>query len=90
MDQNRIEYEMTEEEFQEMLEAMKPQPQLLIQLGPRPSEQQLTNEAWWRLGRKRGFDGGTARPVPGKGPRFFTAVPVSAPPGTSVFGGVMQ
>jgi hypothetical protein len=87
---DRIEYEMTDEDWEFMLDAMKPQPLIMLQCGPTPSPQQRANEAWWELGRKRGFDGGTARPCPGKGPRFFTAVPVSAPEGTEVFGGVMQ
>ena len=86
----RREYEMSDEDFKEMLEAMKPQPLIMSHCGPTPSPQQLANEAWWKLGRKMGFDGGTARPSPGKGPRFFTAVPDSAPEGAQTINGAMQ
>ena len=86
----RREYEMNDAQWEMMLAAMKPTPLILLQCGPSPSPQQRANEAWWKLGKEMGFDGGTAQPSPGKGPRFFTAVPTDAPEGTSIFGGVMQ
>lgn len=90
MTAERREYEMNDEQFAKMCEAMKPQALIMLQCGPSPSPQQRANEAWWKLGKEMGFDGGTALPSPGKGPRFFTAIPSDAPEGTTIFGGVMQ
>ena len=43
------------------------------------SPQDNANRAWERLGKKMGFDHMTVAPIPGKGPRFFTAVPAETP-----------
>lgn len=71
----RTEYEMTEADMNELLEAMKPVPMIMLQCGTPPSQQENANNAWAALGRKMGFDGDTVQPVRGKGSRFFSAVP---------------
>lgn len=70
----RVEYEMTEADLVELLDACKPVP--CIQIGGyTPSRQENANRAWDALGRKMGFDSNTVRPIDGKSNRFFTAVP---------------
>ena len=71
----RINYEMTEEDLEEILETCKPVPMIMLQCGTPPSVQENANRAWRRLGEKMGFDYDTVQPVVGKGSRFFTAVP---------------
>jgi hypothetical protein len=71
----RIEFEMTEDDLKELLEASKPTPVMYLS-GGRPmfdSPQENANRAWKKLGEKMGFDAMSVRPVPGKGHRFFTA-----------------
>ena len=70
----RKEFEMTLEDLQELLEAMKPRP-LLYLSGGIPmgrTQQERANDAWKALGKKMGFDGMTVKPT-GKGDRFFSA-----------------
>lgn len=71
----RVEYEMSEAEEKEILEASKPVPYIMAGGISPSSPQENANRAWGRLGKKRGFDHMTVRPDPGKGLRFFTAVP---------------
>lgn len=71
----RTEYEMTQEDFDTLMEAMKPVPMIMLQCGNPPSQQENANRAWALLGKKIGFDGDTVRPIDGKGNRFFTAIP---------------
>jgi len=71
----RTEYELTEEELRELLEACKPTPCMLIGGYATPTPQENANRAWEALGRKRGFDVETVQPVSGKGDRFFSAMP---------------
>jgi hypothetical protein len=71
----RTEYEMTEEDLAEMMEAFKPVPMIMLQCGNPPSQQENANRAWAKLGNKMGFDGDTVRPINGKGNRFFSAIP---------------
>ena len=71
----RAEFEMTEEEFQTILDAGKPVPAMWLS-GGRPmfdSPQENANRAWKLLGAKRGFVWDSVQPVPGKSHRFFTA-----------------
>ena len=68
------EYEMDDAELQELLEASRPTPVMLVggvSIGR--SAQAKANDAWEKLGRKHGFKHQTVRPVPGKSPRFFMA-----------------
>ena len=71
----RTEYEMTEADLAELMEAFKPVPMIMLQCGNPPSQQENANRAWAALGVKMGFDGDTVRPIDGKGSRFFTAIP---------------
>ncbi len=71
----RTEYEMTEADLTQLMEAMKPVPMIMLQCGTPPSQQENANRAWTALGKKMGFDGDTVRPINGKGNRFFSAVP---------------
>jgi hypothetical protein len=71
----RTEYEMTEEDFKALMEAMRPVPMIMLQCGNPPSQQENANRAWAALGAKMGFDSDTVQPVHGKGQRVFSAVP---------------
>ncbi len=69
----RKEFEMTDEQLQNMLNACKPVPYMVIGgIEPR-SPQENAIQAWKELGEELGFDGMTAEPVEGKGMKFFTA-----------------
>lgn len=70
----RVDYEMTEKNLEEILEACKPVPCMLIGDYAPPSPQENANSAWANLGEKMGFDSETVRPS-NKGQRFFKAVP---------------
>ena len=67
-------FEMTEEDFETMLAAMKPVPMIMLQCGKAPSQQENANAAWKALGEKMGFDHFTVIPN-GWGPRWFKAMP---------------
>lgn len=73
----RKEYEMTEEQLQEILNACKPTPVMYMSGGVPMfnTPQENANHAWKLLGEKMGFKHMTVRPN-GKGDRFFTAEPV--------------
>jgi hypothetical protein len=72
---NRENYEMTAEDLQELLNAIKPVPMIALQCGNPPSPQENANAAWARLGNKMGFKHMTVEPT-GQGPRYFSAEPV--------------
>ena len=66
------EYEMTEQELQEIINASKPVPYMVFG-GIKPSSpRENAMIAWKALGKKRGFDYMTVKPS-SKGNRFFTA-----------------
>ena len=69
----RIEFEMSDEEYLELVEWMKPVPMIALQCGSPPSRQAMANAAWDALGQKMGFEGSTVEAVKEKGDRFFTA-----------------
>jgi hypothetical protein len=71
----RTEYEMTEADLDELLDACKPVPVMMVGGHAPSSPQENANRAWVRLGEKMGFDSTTVRPADGRGTRFFTAVP---------------
>jgi hypothetical protein len=73
----RTNYEMSEQDLAELLEACKPTPVMFLSGGQRMggSPQENANDAWSSLGTKMGFDHMTVRPIDGKSQRFFTAVP---------------
>ena len=72
----RVNYQMTEEDKRDMIDACKGMP--LMELGGYPvqSPSQRAREAWKLLGEKMGFDYKTVKPRIGKGERFFTAIPL--------------
>ena len=70
---SRKKYEMTEEDFKELLSQCKPTPVLLVGGVSSPTPQDNANAAWERLGVKMGFDYMTVRSAGRQ--RFFTAVP---------------
>jgi len=68
----RKEFEMSEGDLREILDACKPVPYMIFGgMVPR-SPQENANDAWGRLGEKMGFDWKTVRSN-GKGNRYFTA-----------------
>lgn len=71
----RTEYEMTQEDLDNLMDAMKPVPMIMLQCGTPPSQQENANRAWAALGTKMEFDSDTVQPISGKGTRFFSAVP---------------
>lgn len=76
--QDRREFEMTESDLKELLEACRPVPYMVFGGRPPSSPAENASRVWDRLGVRLGFVRQTARPIDGKGQRFFTAVPVSA------------
>lgn len=67
------EYEMTEGQLAEILDAGQPRPVLKIGDYFTPSPQERANQAWAALGGELGFKYMTAEPVPGKDMHFFMA-----------------
>ena len=65
-------YEMTEADLANLLDAMKPVPMIALQCGTPRSVQENANAAWARLGERMGFDPMTVAPN-GRGGRFFSA-----------------
>lgn len=72
-------FEMTQEQLNKLLAAMKPVPYMIIGGFPR-SVQENANDAWAALGKELDFDPMTVRPN-GKGDRFFSAEPKETPHG---------
>jgi hypothetical protein len=72
---DRREYEMTEADLNEIMDACRPVPLIMLQCGMPPTRQERANNAWAALGKRMGFEHMSVRPS-GKGNRFFTAVPV--------------
>lgn len=72
------EFEMTEADLKEIMDACKPTPVMFLSGGMSmfDSPQENANKAWQKLGEKIGFKHMTVRPVRGKHPRFFTAEPM--------------
>lgn len=67
----RINYEMTENNLEKILDACEPTPAIMIGNYAPASPQENANRAWQCLGEKMGFDHMTVMPIPGKGQRFF-------------------
>lgn len=70
----RTEYEMTQEDYDAIIEACKPVACMMVGDYVPRSPQENANAAWSTLGGKMGFDGASVRPC-AKGHRFFTAIP---------------
>lgn len=69
----RKEFQLNDEQYQELLQACRPVPAIALHCGPISSPQENANRAWCALGQKLGFDGMTVMPS-AKGERFFTAL----------------
>jgi len=69
----RKEFEMADEQYQEIIEACKPVPYMIIGNVLPSSPQENANMAWRFLGDELGFEYMTVRPVSGKSAKFFTA-----------------
>lgn len=75
----RKEFELTQEQYNRLIEACRPVPYLVFGgIAPR-SPQENANAAWCSLGREMGFDGMTVTPVHGKPQTVFEAEVVAAP-----------
>lgn len=68
----RREFEMTEADLKQILEACRPVPMIMLNIAMPRSQQDRANDAWAELGRRMGFDHMTVQPT-GRGDRFFTA-----------------
>ena len=70
----KMNFEMTQEQLDEIMNACKPTPVMYLS-GGKPmfnSQQENANYAWEKLGKELGFKHMTVRPN-GKGDRFFSA-----------------
>ena len=70
----RVEYKMTEQDHEDLLEACKSVPYMIVGTSIPSSPQENANRAWAILGKKMGFDSMSVRPSD-KGELFFTAIP---------------
>ena len=69
----RKEFEMTEEDLEDLLKAAEPVPLIMLHIpGANPTPQERANRVWQRLGNKMGFEFMSVQPS-NKGDRFFTA-----------------
>lgn len=71
----RTNYEMTKKDLEKILDSCKPTPAILIGSYSPATPQENANRAWKSLGDKMGFDFETVRPIEGKSPQWFSAVP---------------
>lgn len=67
------EFQLSDMQVEELMSISRTAPALALNCGEPPSRQVLANGFWARVGGELGFDYTTARPVVGKGVRFFTA-----------------
>ena len=70
---NEVNYELSQEDLDEILTASKPVTYIVVGGHPPSSPQENANRAWQRVGEEYGFVWDTAQPVTGKGHRFITA-----------------
>lgn len=68
----RKEFEMSEVQHATLLKACEPQ-MYLVANGTEPDLRGTIMRAWGDLGAELGFVGSTARQIPGKSDRYFTA-----------------
>lgn len=78
MNYPRTEYEMTQADYDKIIEACQPVPLIMLNIGMPSSPQENANRAWAELGGRMGFDSMTVQPSD-KGKLFFTAVPSETP-----------
>lgn len=66
-------YELTEEQYNKLMDACKPVPYLVVGGVTPRSPQENANMAWKSLGKELGFNHMTVKPIHGKSDRFFIA-----------------
>jgi len=66
------EFEMSQGQLDEIMDACRPVPMIALQCRSPRSPQENANAAWKKLGQELGFKHMTVRPS-SKGPRFFSA-----------------
>ena len=71
----RTNYEMTDDDLNELLNSCKPTPVMMVGGVSAPTPEENANSAWESLGKQMGFDYMSVRPINGKGMRFFSAIP---------------
>lgn len=69
----RKEFELTEKQYNRLLDACKPVPYMVFNGRTSASPQENANAMWRALGDELGFEYMSVRPVPGKNQHFFTA-----------------
>ena len=69
----RIDFEMTQDQFDKLLDACKPVLYMVFGGMPPRSPQENANAAWKQLGDELGFESLSVRPN-GKGDRCFSAI----------------
>ena len=74
----RKQYEMTQRQMNEILDASKPIPAIMLQCGPVSTPQANANRAWAALGETMGFKPMTVERVSGRSPRVFSAESIEA------------
>lgn len=74
----RVNYEMTEVDYQKIIEACKPVPYIVIGGVTPRSQQENANDAWAELGSRMGFESMTVQP--GNSKLAFTAMPSETKP----------
>lgn len=73
MNYPRTNYEMTQEDYNKIIEACQPVPMIMLNVGGGRSRQERANDAWQTLGEKMGFEWDTVQP--GDSKLTFTAIP---------------
>ena len=71
----RQEFEMTQADYDAIIEACKPVPLIMLQCGMPRSQQECANDAWEALGKKMGFDYMSVAPIAEKTKLHFSAEP---------------
>lgn len=72
----KIEFEMSQEQLDKLLNACKPVLCIALNCGPISSPQENANRAWRSLGEEMGFVWDTVEPVRGRPNTVFRAEPI--------------
>ena len=73
MNYPRTNYEMSQEDYDRIIEACRPVPMIMLNIGNPRSQQENANDAWAELGKRMGFEWDTVQP--GNSKLQFTAIP---------------
>lgn len=66
-------FELSDEQFERLLEASQPVPYMIIAGNTPPDPQENANKEWEKIGNEMGFKPYTVEPDPDGNPRFFHA-----------------